>query len=128
MIGQSRTDDFAPTGSAERQLQGRFDRLAAAGGEQDAVQIAGGEFRQFLGKGDPTGGHETETAQIGFFRLFGEVFGKLRVTARDVETSGRGKAVDQPTTRAGVLEMNAFALGLEQNRDDRPSDNGPDHG
>ncbi len=92
-----------------RELPGGLDRLGAAGREEDAVQVAGGEVGDALGELDAAGvrvGPQREVGELA--RLLGRGLGKLRAPVADLDGEQPREAV-QVTFAVLVVDVRTFA-------------------
>ena len=97
------------------QLQRRLDRLRAAGGEEDAVEVAGGE------RGDPRGeldrarvGVAPERVEVELFDLAGRGLAELGAAVAGVDAEEGGEAVE---VALAVLVVDVAALAADDDRD-----------
>ena len=94
------------------QLPGRLDRLAAAGGEEDAVEVAGGVVRHPLGQldraGVGVGPQRVEGQRRGLLR---GGLGQLLATVADLGDEQPGEAVEVAPA-LGVPDVGAVALTM----------------
>ena len=97
------------------ELQRRLDRLRAAGGEEDAVEVAGGE------RGDPRRqldrprvGVAPERVEVELFDLAGGRLAVLGAAVAGVDAEEAGEAVE---VAVAVLVVDVAALGAGDDRD-----------
>ncbi len=97
------------------QLQRRLDRLATAGGEEDAVEVGWGQ------RGDPRGefdrprvGVAPERVEVELFDLARRRFAVLGATVAGVDAEQSGEAVE---VALAVLVEDVTALGAGDDRD-----------
>ena len=97
------------------ELQRRLDRLRAAGGEEDAVEVAGGE------RGDPRGeldrprvGVAPQRVEVELLDLARRRLAELGAAVAGVDAEERGEAVE---VAVAVLVVDVAALGAGDDRD-----------
>ena len=121
MVGDVAADHLVPLGLADQlevlagQLPGRLDRLGAAGGEEDPVEVAGGELGEPLGQLDGLRvrvGPQREVGELG--GLLGAGLGQLGAAVADLAGEQAGQAVE---VALAVLVVDVDALAADDDRD-----------
>ena len=94
-----------------RELPRGLDGLAAAGGEEDAVEVTGGVAREALGQLDRLGVRVAPQREEGeLLGLLGGRLGELLAAVADLDDEEAGEAVDV-LVAAVVPDLPALALG-----------------
>ena len=120
VVGELARDDLVAAALAVElvvltaELEGGVDRLAAAAGEEDAVEVAGGEPRDAGGELDRA---RVRVGPVGveaeLLALVGARLGDLRAAVADVHAVQRGQPVEEA---APVLVEDVAALALDDDR------------
>ena len=121
VVGDLAGDHLVLLAFAERavvvagQLQRRLDRLRAAGGEEDAVEVAGGERGESGGELDRARvGVAPERVEVELFDLARRRLAQLGATVAGVDAEEAGEAVE---VALAVIVVDVTALAAGDDRD-----------
>ncbi len=97
------------------QLESGLDRLAAAAGEEDPVEVARGHRGDLRGELDRPGmGVAPDHEEVEFLVLAGSRFGQFGAAVAGVHAEQPGKPVEVPLA-VGVVDIGAVAPGDDRN-------------
>ena len=97
------------------ELVGGLDRLSTTRGEEDPVQISGGERSQLLGEFNGPGvGISPQGPKGEFARLLGSSFAKFDTTMAELRSEQRSETVEVSIS-SRVPDVAAFALDDDRN-------------